>query len=149
VYGPRKATCSRTRGHANARPCSTYSTRVKQTEEHQNDKSEETKTATGLQGSKTNRYNRKGYVDSRDDLPSCGTNSQGNHRRSEENQMTRPRWYSPQLSREIISRLYHKAKAEGIAMTTLLNQIVEQALDAENPDEMRTPNKSANVHGPK
>ena len=55
--------------------------------------------------------------------------------------MTRPRWYSPQLSREIISQLYHKAKAEGIPMTTLVNRIIEKGLDVDNAIEMRTPNK--------
>ena len=55
--------------------------------------------------------------------------------------MTRPRWYSPQLSREIISQLYHKAKAEGIPMTTLVNRIIEQGLDVGNTIEMRIPNR--------
>jgi len=48
------------------------------------------------------------------------------------------RWYSPQLSREIVSRLYYKAKTEGIAMTTLLNRIVGQALDRDNVLEVWT-----------
>jgi hypothetical protein len=42
--------------------------------------------------------------------------------------MTRAKWYSPQLSREIVSRLYFKAKAERIPMTRLANRIMEQAL---------------------
>jgi len=46
--------------------------------------------------------------------------------------MTRPKWYSPQLSHEIVSRLYFKAKAERIPMTVLVNRLIEQALD---PDE--------------
>jgi hypothetical protein len=46
--------------------------------------------------------------------------------------MTRAKWYSPQLSREIVSRLYFKAKAERIPMTVLANRIVERAL---GPDE--------------
>jgi post-segregation antitoxin (ccd killing protein) len=45
--------------------------------------------------------------------------------------MTRSKWYSPQLSREIVSRLYHKAKVEGIPMTRLANRIMQQALDKE------------------
>ena len=110
---------------------------MKQTEGHQNDKSEETKTAAGLQDGKTNRYNRKGHVDSYDDLPGCGTNNQNNPHRSEKKQMT-DRWYSPQLSREIVSRLYYKAKTEGIAMTTLVDRIVEQALDRDNELEVWT-----------
>jgi len=48
------------------------------------------------------------------------------------------RWYSPQLSREIVSRLYYKAKTEGIAMTTLVDRIVEQALDRDNELEVWT-----------
>jgi hypothetical protein len=55
--------------------------------------------------------------------------------------MTKAKWYTPQLSREIVSRLYNKAKAEGISMTTLVNRIVGQALDAENAVEMRKPNE--------
>ena len=46
--------------------------------------------------------------------------------------MKRPRWYSPQLSREIVGRLYFKAKAQRIPMTVLVNRIIEQAL---GPDE--------------
>ena len=42
--------------------------------------------------------------------------------------MTRPRWYTPRLSRKIVSRLYFKAKAERIPMTKLANKIIEQAL---------------------
>jgi hypothetical protein len=51
------------------------------------------------------------------------------------NQMTRAKWYSPQLSREIVSRLYFKAKAEQVPMTVLANRIIEEALSAnESPD---------------
>jgi len=42
--------------------------------------------------------------------------------------MAKPKWYSPQLSRELVSRLYHRAKAERIPMTVLANQLVEEAL---------------------
>jgi hypothetical protein len=42
--------------------------------------------------------------------------------------MTKGKWYSPQISREIVSRLYFKAKAERIPMTVLANRIMEQAL---------------------
>ena len=51
--------------------------------------------------------------------------------------MTRPKWYSPQLSREIVSRLYFKAKAERIPMTVLANRIMEKALDTEQVLECR------------
>ena len=59
--------------------------------------------------------------------------------------MTRSRWYSPQLSRELVSRLYFKAKAEGIPMTRLLDQIVGRALDIGNGVEIRTPNEGINA----
>ena len=39
------------------------------------------------------------------------------------------KWYSPQLSREIVRRLYHRAKFEQIPMTVLANRIMEKALD--------------------
>jgi hypothetical protein len=42
--------------------------------------------------------------------------------------MPKPKWYSPQLSRELVTRLYHRAKAERIPMTKLANKIIEQAL---------------------
>lgn len=45
------------------------------------------------------------------------------------------KWYSPQLSRDLVSRLYFKAKAERIPMTTLINRIVRQALDTEQVAE--------------
>ena len=46
--------------------------------------------------------------------------------------MTRSKWYSPQLSREIVSRLYYKAKAEGVPMTRLASRLITEAL---GPDE--------------
>jgi len=62
--------------------------------------------------------------------------------------MTKAKWYSPQLSRELVSRLYYKAKAEGIPMTTLVNRIVGQALDT-NAIEMRTSGKGTTRNDPK
>jgi len=44
--------------------------------------------------------------------------------------MGKPKWYSPQLSREVVSRLYHKAKAERISMTLLVNQLIEETLES-------------------
>jgi len=55
--------------------------------------------------------------------------------------MTRRKWYSPQLSRQLVSRLYHEAKKQNVAMTVLLNGIVQRALSssettsAQNSDE--------------
>jgi len=43
-------------------------------------------------------------------------------------QMAKPRWYSPQLSRDVVCRLFHKAKAEGVPMTVLANRLLEEAL---------------------
>ena len=42
--------------------------------------------------------------------------------------MGKSRCYTPQLSREIVSRLYFKAKAERVPMTVLANRIMENAL---------------------
>jgi hypothetical protein len=36
--------------------------------------------------------------------------------------------YSPQLSRELVHRLYHQAKAERVPMTVLTNRLVDRAL---------------------
>lgn len=51
--------------------------------------------------------------------------------------MTRPKWYSPQLARETVRRLYFRAKAERIPMTRLANRFVEKALDTEGVIECR------------
>lgn len=56
--------------------------------------------------------------------------------------MTRPKWYSPQLSREIVSRLYFKAKAERIPMTVLVNRLIEQALGPDESNQTPTANNS-------
>ena len=45
------------------------------------------------------------------------------------------KWYSPQLSRDLVSRLYFKAKAERIPMTILANRLMQRALDAEQVAE--------------
>ena len=41
------------------------------------------------------------------------------------------RWYSPKLKRELVSKLYFRARDEGVAMTTLVNRIVQTALNEE------------------
>ena len=51
--------------------------------------------------------------------------------------MAKPKCYTPQLSREIVSRLYFKAKAECVPMTVLANRIMENAL---GKPEAITPN---------
>ncbi len=42
--------------------------------------------------------------------------------------MAKTTCYTPQLSREIVSRLYFRAKAECVPMTVLANRIMEAAL---------------------
>ncbi len=42
--------------------------------------------------------------------------------------MAKTKCYTPQLSREIVSRLYFKAKSQGVFMTVLANRIMEEAL---------------------
>ena len=42
--------------------------------------------------------------------------------------MAKTTCYTPQLSREIVSRLYFQAKAERVPMTVLANRIMEEAL---------------------
>jgi hypothetical protein len=54
--------------------------------------------------------------------------------------------YTPQLSREIVSRLYFKAKSERVPMTVLANRIMENALEKQqaitrNAAEKRKPRK--------
>ena len=42
--------------------------------------------------------------------------------------MTKTRHYTPELSRELVRKLYFAAKAEGIPMTRWLNRLVDGAL---------------------
>jgi hypothetical protein len=42
--------------------------------------------------------------------------------------MPKIKHYSPQLSRELVHRLYHQAKAKRIPMTVLANRLMEKAL---------------------
>jgi hypothetical protein len=55
--------------------------------------------------------------------------------------MSRVKWYSPQLSRELVSRLYHKARAEQIPITKLTNRIVEDWLGSHKSVEVPTLNE--------
>ena len=48
--------------------------------------------------------------------------------------MPRAQWYSPQLRREVVSRLYHLAKAERVPMTRLVHQLVTEALARRMPE---------------
>ena len=40
--------------------------------------------------------------------------------------MAHARYYSPRLDRELISRLYHQAKAERVPMTALASRLVRE-----------------------
>ena len=42
--------------------------------------------------------------------------------------MARPRHYSPVIRRDLITRLYYRAKAEGIPMTKLTNRLLDEAM---------------------
>ena len=42
--------------------------------------------------------------------------------------MAYAKWYSPQLRRDLVSSLYHRAKAEGMPMTRLANRLIDEAL---------------------
>jgi hypothetical protein len=111
-----------------------------------NDKSEKTKTAAWLRPSKAARYDRKGRINGNENLSSRTSNSQDNPEIWDENQMTRFKWYSPQLAREIVSRLYYKAKAEGIPMTRLANRIIQQALDTEQAIQVQVDARCGSSH---
>lgn len=43
--------------------------------------------------------------------------------------MAVPKHYTPPLRRAVVSRLYHRAKAERVPMTVLANRLMESALD--------------------
>jgi hypothetical protein len=47
--------------------------------------------------------------------------------------MARAKCYTPQLRRDVVSRLYHRAKAERVPMTVLANRLLELALNALGP----------------
>ena len=47
--------------------------------------------------------------------------------------MARTKCYTPQLSREVVSRLYFRAKTERVPMTVLANRIMENALGKPEP----------------
>ena len=42
--------------------------------------------------------------------------------------MPRAKWYSPQLRRDLVTRLYYRAQAEGMPMTRLADRLIEEAL---------------------
>ena len=42
--------------------------------------------------------------------------------------MPRPAHYSPQIRRDLVTKLYHRAKAEKVPMTTLTNRLLDEAM---------------------
>ena len=48
--------------------------------------------------------------------------------------MARAQWYSPQLSRDLVSRLYHRARFERVPMTRLANDLLTEALKRREPE---------------
>jgi len=56
--------------------------------------------------------------------------------------MSGRRWYSPQLSRQLISQLYRQAKAERIPMTKLANRIIEEGLGSNQSTELAVFNEN-------
>lgn len=40
-----------------------------------------------------------------------------------------PKWYSPQIRRDLVKKLYFRAKAEGIPMTKLTDRLIEHGLN--------------------
>ena len=58
--------------------------------------------------------------------------------------MAKSKWYSPQLARELVSRLYHRAKAERIPMTVLTNRLMEEALS--NTERINRLTEAKNQH---
>jgi hypothetical protein len=57
------------------------------------------------------------------------------------------KWYSPQLARETVRRLYFKAKADRIPMTVLANRIMEKALDTEQVVEPNAQQRAGKISG--
>ena len=42
--------------------------------------------------------------------------------------MPRAKWYSPQLRRDLVTRLYFRAQAERVPMTRLADRLIDEAL---------------------
>jgi len=45
--------------------------------------------------------------------------------------------YSPKIEEDLITKLYQKAKAEGVPMTKLVDQIIREALNGKGPKERK------------
>jgi len=42
--------------------------------------------------------------------------------------MPRPKYYSPEIRRDLVTKLYYRAKAEKIPMTQLTNRLLDEAM---------------------
>ncbi len=42
--------------------------------------------------------------------------------------MPKALYYSPQIRRDLVSKLYHRAKAEKVPMTKLTNRLLDEAM---------------------
>ena len=45
--------------------------------------------------------------------------------------------YSPKIKEDLITKLYQKAKVEGVPMTKLVDQIIREALNGKGPKERK------------
>ncbi len=45
--------------------------------------------------------------------------------------------YSPKIEEDLVTKLYQKAKAEGVPMTKLVDQIIREALNGKGPKERK------------
>lgn len=49
--------------------------------------------------------------------------------------------YSPKIKEDLVEKLYHKAKAENMTMTKLVNQIIRDALSGQRPARTKKRNR--------
>ena len=63
-------------------------------------------------------------------------------------QMPKFKHYSPQLSKELVCQLYHRAKAERVPMTVLANQLIEEALGNKKRINTRRVAETQNIPEP-
>ncbi len=57
--------------------------------------------------------------------------------------MQTPKWYSPQIRRDLVTKLYFRAKAEGMPMTRLVDRLVEAGLAGERGPSEVAPSRVA------
>ena len=59
------------------------------------------------------------------------------------------RYYSPRLERDLISRLYHQAKAERVPMTALASRLVREGLAGKDRDTSGVVAEEPPAHDPR